>query len=70
MAKWSKSNRVKRAITKWKRHLKVAESQLEKDKVNPQYQRGTYRNNGNKEYLEKRIVNINEAITKLQNEIL
>ena len=70
MAKWSKSNRVKRSITKWKRHLKVAESQLEKDKVNPQYQRGTYRNNGNKEYLEKRIVNINEAITKLQNEIL
>ena len=70
MAKWSKSNRIKRTITKWKRHLKVAESQLEKDKANPQYQRGTYRNNGNKEYLEKRIVHINEAITKLQNEIL
>ena len=68
--RWSKNNRTKRTVTKWKKQLEIAEKKLAEDKANPRYQHNLNpRDRGNVEFQESRITVIKENITKLEKKI-
>jgi len=68
--RWSKSNRIKRTVTKWKKLLKVAEEKMAEDKANPRYSHSlSPRDQGNSQYLRNRVVTIKDNIAKLEKEI-
>ena len=68
--RWSKSNRIKRTVTKWKKLLKESEDKMAEDEATPRYSHSLNpRDRGNMEFLESRITTIKDNIAKLEKEI-
>ena len=73
MGKWTKKTkrnaRVRKQITWWKKQLVYAKAKLKVDKANPRYDSSSIRNSGGIQVQETRIMAIEKAIIRLQNNL-